>query len=100
MNENKINVMELEKQVCSLESEEMDDTIYIELKYPRNEKNKNKVQVGLMDVRAADDILIEYDFERDGWVIKQASKFQWEIGEKRDEDWQEVAFIQAWGRER
>jgi hypothetical protein len=53
-----------------------------------------------MDVRAADDILIEYDFERDGYVIKQASKFVWDADDPVcDQDWQEVAFVQAWARE-
>lgn len=41
------------------------DTLRLELLYPRNNEVK-KMQVGLCDVRATDDILIEYDFERDG----------------------------------
>jgi len=75
-------------------------TIYVEMEYPRLEDSKAKcIVVGLSDVRAADDILIEYDFERDGYVIKQASVFEWSIDDKVfDPDWQEVAFIQAWGR--
>jgi hypothetical protein len=76
-------------------------TIYVSIEYPRNEDSKAKrVNVGLMDVRAADDILIEYDFERDGYVIKQASKFVWDADDPVcDQDWQEVAFVQAWARE-
>lgn len=78
-----------------------DDTVYINIEYPRVENSKRKrVNVGLEDVRAADDILIEYDFDRDGYVIKQASKFEWDIDDLVcDPDWQEVAFIQAWARE-
>jgi gentisate 1,2-dioxygenase len=54
-----------------------------------------------MDVRAADSIRISYDHERDGWKIEQASTFEWEANDTVcDPDWQEVAFVQAWGRER
>lgn len=68
--------------------------------YPRSEDSPiRSVVVGLMDVRAADDIRITYDFERDGWVISQASRFAWDINDKVcDPDWQEVAFVQAWAR--
>ena len=75
------------------------DTARIELMYPRTSEVK-AVTVGLCDVRAADDIRIEYDFERDGWVIKQASRFSWNEDEPDcDPDWQEVAFVKAWARE-
>lgn len=76
--------------------------------YPRGEgpERPRIVQVGLEDVRAADDIQITFDFERDGWSVSQASRFSWEAGEYDrieaeggdPEDWQEVAFIPAWGR--
>lgn len=72
-------------------------TINVNLMYPRMDGAFNSVEVGLTDVRAADSILISYDFERDGYVIKQASKFELD-DEEQDPDWQEVAFIQAWGR--
>lgn len=76
------------------------DTISIELLYPRCSP-VSKILVGLADTRAADDILIEYDFERDGWIIKQASTFSWDANDEIcDPDWQEVAFIQAWNREK
>jgi len=50
-----------------------------------------------MHVRAADSILIEYDFDRDGYSIKQASTFRGDVP-GFDQDWQEVAFIKAWAR--
>lgn len=76
------------------------DTIYLDLWYPRTAE-PNKVELGLMDVRAADSLQIEYDFERDGWSIRQASTFSWDADDKiRDPDWQEVAFVQAWAREK
>lgn len=73
------------------------DTIEAELWYPRNSHIKF-VEVDLIDVRAADSIRISYDFDRDGWKIEQASKFSWNLDEPYDQDWQEVSFVQAWGR--
>ena len=49
--------------------------------YPRIEP-VGPLRVSLMDVRAADDILIEYEFDRDGWLIKNS-------------DGVEVAFVPA-----
>lgn len=80
----------------------------VPLWYPRSYKktdrrpgNPASVEVELVDVRAADSIRIEYDFDRDGYSIKQASTFEWELDDDaRDADWQEVAFIQAWAREK
>lgn len=75
-------------------------TLDVQLTYPRVEERPNAVEVGLCDVRAADSLRIEYDFDRDGWVIKQASKFQWEADDDVcDPDWQEVAFVKAWARD-
>lgn len=76
------------------------ENVRVDLIYPRNNPAK-AVIVGLEDVRAADEILIRYDFNRDGWAIFQASKFSWDCDDKIcDPDWQEVAFIQAWAREK
>lgn len=76
-------------------------TRQMDLWYPRCEGNPVFAEIGLMDVRAADSIRVSYDFERDGWKIEQASTFEWESDDKVcDPDWQEVAFVQAWGRER
>lgn len=59
----------------------------------------NEIEVELIDVRAADNIRISYDFDRDGYVIKQAARAPFDKdGEDQDEDWAEVAFIKAWGR--
>lgn len=67
---------------------------------PREFDHPVSVEVGLSDVRAADSIRVEYDFERDGYSVKQASKFSWSADdEKCDEDWREVAFVQSWARE-
>lgn len=77
-----------------------DDTATIDIWYPTQNDIKF-IEVGLMDARAADNIRCSYDFNRDGWKIEQASKFEWEENEDdSDSDWQEVAFIKAWGRDR
>lgn len=77
------------------------DAVSVGLFYPRVEGHANKLRIGLSDVRAADDILIEYDFDRDGWSIKQASVFQWDVDDEVcDPDWQEAAFVQAWDRKK
>lgn len=77
-----------------------EDSLGINLWYPRSDGNPKYVHVGLYDVRAADGIRISYDFDRDGWKIEQASKFEWDADDNDcDEDWQEVAFVQAWGRD-
>lgn len=80
--------------------------VMVELSYPPRETepterpNPSVIEVGLMHVRAADNLRISYDFARDGWSIKQASTFSWSVDEVEDEDWQEVAFVQAWGRKK
>lgn len=78
-----------------------EDAIHADLWYPRSENRVKAIVVGLVDVRAADDIRVTYDFDRDGWKIEQASAFQWELDDPNcgNPDWQEVAFVKAWARE-
>lgn len=77
----------------------------VTLWYPRNDQKRDaeqpqEIEIELMDVRAADSILVSYDFDRDGYVIKQASRFYWPAEDPVcDPDWKEVAFIKAWQRE-
>ena len=76
----------------------------VEIMYPNcgpEDERVDTVEVGLSDVRAADSIRVTYDYDRDGWSIKQASIFEWEADDtEADADWQEVAFVRAWARER
>lgn len=78
------------------------DKALFEFWYPRLEAQPIKyLEVGLMDVRASDNIRISYDYDRDGWKIEQASIFSWDGDDEIcDPDWQEVSFVQAWGREK
>ena len=94
----------MEKPMMLKEATWDKDTVRIDIWYPPRSfhladlnTNPSKLEVGLMDTRAADSILIEYDFDRDGYSVKQASTF-WGCSEGYDEDWQEVAFIEAWAR--
>lgn len=78
------------------------DLIRVELFYPRNEKSADTIEVGLCDIRSADNIRIQYDFERDGWVIYQ--EISVEHGDfstsKDPEEWVEVSFVQAWANQK
>ena len=74
------------------------DCLFVGIYYPRRAV-PTYVEVDLVDTRAADGIRISYDLERDGYVIEQASRFEWEADEEVDSDWQEVAFVEAWARE-
>lgn len=67
-----------------------------ELWYPDMDNRDKAVQVTLYHVRAADDLRISYDFHRDGWVIEQASCFEFLDLDNIDEGWKEVAFCEAW----
>lgn len=76
------------------------DTPSVQLWYPRGDGNAKEIEIELSDVRAADNIRISYDFERDGWVVKQAAIFEWDGDDSVcGADWQEVAFIKAWARD-
>jgi hypothetical protein len=66
-----------------------------EFVYPRG-KAIERVSIGLEDVRAANDIEVRFDFDRDGWVIESPTKFMWSDGEDvTDTRLEEVAFIPA-----
>lgn len=76
-----------------------DDEMIVGLS-PRYNGSPKFLIVELNDVRAADGIRLSYDFDRDGWRVEQASTFSWPAGVVPDPDWQEVAFVQAWAREK
>lgn len=70
------------------------NVIHVEINYPRNSQ-LDTIEIGLCEVRAADDIRIKYDFKRDGWVIYQSRTF-YPNGEGFEEEWIESAFCPAW----
>ncbi|MFB6375414.1 MAG: hypothetical protein ABEN55_20375 [Bradymonadaceae bacterium] len=80
----------------------MGDDKQVDLEYPKLDDNPDAITIALLSVRAADDLRVEYDFERDGWSIQQAARFSWDSMEAAEEigpQWKEVAFVQAWARE-
>jgi len=81
------------------EAEIRDQKIYLDIWYPRIEGNPDTLHLGLMDVRASDGIRINYDFERDGWSIKQQAFHGHDTWSSELKDWVEVAFVQSWARE-
>ena len=86
------------------------DQLDVELTYPpRSDADNTNEEVRYVcvdqeSVRASDGIRLHYDYERDGWVIEQASVFSWDSEEASNapnaEDWQEVAFIKSWARQK
>lgn len=81
------------------------DVLNIEIMYPMVEGNViNTLDINQSSVRASDGIRVTYDYDRDGWIISQASRWSWADSEEYDsldnpEDYQEVAFIQSWARD-
>lgn len=64
--------------------------------YPRLDGEPNVLRVGLEDVRVANDLIIRFDFDRDGWVIESPTVFSWPIADETlDEGIEEVAFLPA-----
>lgn len=79
--------------------------ITIELWYPRCDGAAKEIEVGLCDVRAANSIVVDYDFDRDGYRIRMQRFPEPVISEtcidgvthiETAEDLIEVAFVPAW----
>lgn len=75
------------------------EPICVELWYPRSDDRPDEINIDLVDVRASDGIKVSYDFDRDGWVVKQ-EKYKQENGHSQNTgEWLEVAFVQSWNLE-
>lgn len=74
------------------------DHVSVEFWYPRVDSpdTVRTITVGLMDVRAADDIEITYDFDRDGYSIKREVMTEEGVWHVHTGEFVEVAFIPAW----
>ena len=73
------------------------ETPLIELTYPSLTGQVSAFEIGLVCVRAADNIRVSFDYERDGWRIEQQAGTEDEHRGVQFMGWQEVAFIKAWG---
>lgn len=66
--------------------------------YPEiyDKSKRNSLTIELIHTRAAKGIHIEYDSERDGWIISNQTKFSWTIDDDIcDPEYTEVAFIEG-----
>lgn len=78
-------------------------TLAVTLTYPNiaNAEQCQYIEVDQESVRASDGVRLHYDYARDGWVIEQASTFEWDADDAAmNPDWQEVAFVKSWAREK
>jgi len=73
------------------------ETVETCLQWPRI-RDAKYIVASLCDTRAADEIRISYDFDRDGWKIEQPQRANWDADapDAGDPKWLEVAFIKAW----
>lgn len=79
----------------------------VELWYPtvddlnRTDDQPTEVRIDLIAVRAADCIVVDYDFDRDGYRVRMPTIREWgEFDDDlEDEGLVEVAFIPAWETE-
>jgi len=84
--------------MIEIKGNELIDWMYPEI---YDKENQSTLEIGMCHTRATDSIRLKYDADRDGWIIEQASTFEWKSDDTIcDMDWQEVAFIQAWAREK
>lgn len=69
--------------------------------YPRS-SDVDTAQIGLVCVRASDDIRVTFDFDRDGWSIQQEVSVDEPCGtcSYATGEWVEVYFAPAWALRR
>ena len=61
---------------------------------------RDSITIELYHTRSANNLHIEFDAERDGYVIQQQTRFTWSLNDPIcDPEWKEVAFIKAWEAE-
>jgi len=77
---------------------ELPGSAHIEWMYPNiyGDEKRDRISIGLCHVRAANDITIEYNAERDGWVIMMNETREVPGGAETVKEDVEVAFIPAW----
>lgn len=72
--------------------------VTVNLMYPK--QGEDKVTIALYHVRAADDLTVQYDFNRDGWVMtREVCKHTEEGGIESLGIWVEVGFVPSWTME-
>lgn len=86
----------LETHSGRIEVSERDYGAHVEMCYPAREGPATRVTIGITDVRAANQISIEFDFKRDGYVIRMDRTQDYGTGCDVVEENVGVAFVPAW----
>ena len=83
------------KLPCGAEIDERSDgVIEVGVWYPRNDGGIATVELELVDVRASDGIRVTFDFDRNGWSVKQPVTVTDE--ENEYQEWIEVHFAKSY----
>jgi len=75
----------------SIEVSEGNTNVYLDWYYPEIYENQNYIEIDMIHTRGSDGIRVEYESERDGFVIKQPV---WKDG--NIVKWIEVSFCESW----
>ena len=81
-----LRLMELEENLGLDEYEKDGDLGRLTIFYPNVEGNTQEVDIDFMDVRVIYGIRVSFDFDRNGWVIKQHVDYSMD-------EWEETDFI-------
>lgn len=74
--------------------EPMSGMKHVDLEYPQSPSDG--IDIALVHVRAARNIRVHYDFDRDGYVVTAPSYGGDAEFKMESETWTEVAFVPAW----
>ena len=70
---------------------------YISISYPEIYKpDRTTVELDICHVRAAENIRVSYESDRDGWVIERPDMPNYNAETADEMPWIEVAFVQSW----
>lgn len=75
-----------------------ENVVEVDINYPRNSPI-DTIEIELFDMRAADALRVQYDYERDGWVMSQPRQYYVPLGDDSFDleiEWIESAFCPAW----
>ena len=100
--ENAVKLLEEKRYELGIWSAIDNRIIKFDFTYPRVDKNINKIEIGLSDVRSSDSIRVSFDFERSGWKIEQPYIDEIQMDgyvDASQEIWEEVGFFPNWNLE-
>ena len=66
-----------------------------------NKQHRDSIIIELCHTRSVNNIRIEFDSDRDGYIISQQTRFSWPLDDPIcDPEWEEVAFVRGWAVEK